>query len=168
MKTRFVSLFLLLAAGIAVGSQAAPAPKVRVGSADVDAEIRATLGMEEDADSASAAKASETDKKKGAKLELSTSNINFGDVFVGKTRKREFKLKNVGGQILVVQVKDSTDAAFTGSPLNMGLTLKPGKSRTIHLEFTPTEKKQYIGKMPVEIISPGAAKLRVRLTGKGR
>lgn len=168
MKTRFVSLFLVLAAGVAVGSHAAPAPVApRMASAEFSADLQ-EFGFEgEDAEAGTAKEAPQTDKKKGAKLQLSADNINFGDVLVGQVRKKTFKLKNVGGQTLVVQVKDSTDAAFIGSPLNKGLTIKPGKSRTVHLEFTPSAKKEFIGKIPVEIISPGAAKLRVRVRGKG-
>jgi hypothetical protein len=167
MKTRFVPLMIAVVAGAVFGGHSAQAAAPNpVALADVTPEFLEELRLaEEDVQRQSQ---TDTTKKPSSKLQLSSKNINFDDVKVGKSAKRALKLKNVGSDTVVVMVSDSTDPAFVGSPLNKGLTIKPGKSRTIYLTFTPTEKKQYIGKMPIEIISPGVARLRVRVTGRGK
>jgi hypothetical protein len=172
MKTRFVPLMVALAAGAVYGGAVAhAAAPMHVAFNQVSPEDLEGLGLTEEEfyRQPSASPAAQTAKKKPvAKLQLSADNINFDNVKVGKSAKRTLKLKNVGADTVVVIMEESTDPAFVGTPLNKELTIKPGKSRTVHLTFTPTEKKQYIGKMPVNVIAPGTARLRVRVTGRGK
>lgn len=76
-------------------------------------------------------------------IAINNSYLNFGKVNVGDNKTLEFELINYGEEPLVVnKIEGLTEQFQFTPPINLPLTIQPGKAnaRTIKIKFTPEER----------------------------
>lgn len=96
-------------------------------------------------------------------VQLSTTTLNFGTVRAGKGRERSFTLKNLGTTTLTVNL--STTAPFTLRSATT-VTLKPGKSTKVKVQFAPAAAQTYTS--TVVVTDPATeGSLSVTVSGVG-
>jgi Abnormal spindle-like microcephaly-assoc'd, ASPM-SPD-2-Hydin len=101
-------------------------------------------------------------------LRVSTSDLSFGGVKVGKPKSKTFKIKNSGKFPLQVTV-GTVDSPFTVDIGGGMLTLASGKSEKVVVQFQPTA----MGATPTQTVSitsndPDHLSAQVTLTGSGK
>lgn len=64
------------------------------------------------------------------------SNLNFGNVNVGSSKKDSVTIKNIGTANLIIDSVRSSNVVFTVTPNNA--TLAPGATKKYYVTFTPT------------------------------
>ncbi len=97
-------------------------------------------------------------------------SLDFGEVFVNGTERRDFLIRNEGVDDLVVTGITTTDPAFvvTGSPESeTSFTLEPGESERIEVEFTPTALGEQSATLTVATNDPANPALVIDLVGVG-
>jgi hypothetical protein len=108
-------------------------------------------------------------------LTLSTSTLNFGSVVVNSSAKASVTLTSSGTSAVTVNSASMAGAGFTiaGTTLpvtlnsNQLLTLNPGQSVTLQLQFLPTVAGAATGKLTIGSNSTTGSIASVALTGTG-
>jgi hypothetical protein len=101
-------------------------------------------------------------------LSVSASTVNFGSVPVGSSKSTSVTLSNSATQTATVQVSQVTISgqAFSLTGITLPVSLAPGHSVTLSIDFTPTSAGSASGS--VAIISTAAtANISVALSGNG-
>ena len=79
-------------------------------------------------------------------IELSSDDMNFGIVEVGQTSERELLVRNGGNAPLTttgLTGPAGTEGVFIVHGANV--TIQPGATRSIGIQFAPTEQRDYSG-----------------------
>lgn len=87
-------------------------------------------------------------------LEISTEEIAFGPVPIGRDRVEQVVLRNCGdeGPLLVEGIELSDERAATISAWSLGVPpyeLEPGATSFVEVTFAPTEPRDYVGTLIV-------------------
>lgn len=105
-------------------------------------------------------------------LEVSASSLAFGSVAVGSSLTRSETFTSTG--TAPVTISATTPAGegfsverFTGSGVTLPLTLNPGKSATLIMEFEPTVAGAVTGQLSIVSNSSTGETVEVGLTGTG-
>ncbi len=98
------------------------------------------------------------------RLELSPTEFNFGEVWVGALVKREFTVKNVGDAPLEIQkVKSSCGCAVATQPKS---PLEPGESSTFSITYDTKRLGSSRKKVTVISNDPTQTKTVIRVAGR--
>jgi hypothetical protein len=106
------------------------------------------------------------------RLEIHPAKADFGNVKRGRTGQRAIVVRNVGakGTLPVSGLVQTSGAPFfLVGQTNAGIafSLKPGESRTLHVEFRPAALGLFAGRVNVVRTDGGQAFLHVPATGRG-
>lgn len=98
-------------------------------------------------------------------MELSETELDFGDVAFSTTKTKMISVKNVGYSPLYFSIAAITEP-FSSKSLLQDLAVAPGGTAILNIDFAPAEMKDYEGQL---IISSNAASgaVKVPLRGKG-
>lgn len=94
-------------------------------------------------------KDSPTSPTPGTKSINVTGDLNFGDVQLGSTQERSFRIVNTGSDTLTVSRLTATSTAGFSVSWSSG-TLAPNVGQDVKVFFAPTEAKSYSGTLRVE------------------
>ncbi|MGB9596120.1 MAG: choice-of-anchor D domain-containing protein, partial [Candidatus Poribacteria bacterium] len=97
-------------------------------------------------------------------INLSTTNINFGEVQVGKSLTKNFQIQNLGDALLQITNITSSNSQFTVT----GMANVPvGGFITISVKFTPTSSGSKAGIITILSNDPDEASVTVAVQGVG-
>jgi Cep192 domain 4/Abnormal spindle-like microcephaly-assoc'd, ASPM-SPD-2-Hydin len=82
-------------------------------------------------------------------LSISSYNVAFGDVAVGKTTSKDISLTNTGTSSVSISAVRLKGAGFRSSGVNSGLTLNPNQSATLSVSFGPTNSGAATGSISI-------------------
>src|SRR5256885_9679821 len=71
-------------------------------------------------------------------LQCSPSSHDYGQVQVGTTAQYIFQLKNTGKSSLTISSKHKTSTDFSFSKFSLPLTLQPGQTAQMKVNFSPS------------------------------
>jgi hypothetical protein len=99
-------------------------------------------------------------------LTANPTNLNFGNVQVGKNQTNPDTITNTGGVNVTITQANVTGAGFSISGLTLPLTLGPGQSKTFNVTFAPQSAGSVNGN--IAIINDGSnPTLNIPLSGTG-
>ncbi|MFH1746241.1 MAG: DUF1573 domain-containing protein [Planctomycetota bacterium] len=138
MKTRLLGVCFVLVASVAVSAQN---PEVAQPPADETVPSAA-----------------------GPRLELSSTVLDFGEVWQGEEAKGEFVIRNIGTAPLTIAVKSSCGCAVPTKPKS---PLAPGESDIMTIQYD-TIKRKGEAKQRVTLTTNDPAQQHVRIDVRGR
>ncbi len=97
-------------------------------------------------------------------LKTSRSQIDFGNVAIGKTKNDSVVVMNAGTKSLNIVSVNSTTTQFAANPSTMQLA--PGNSQNLYIAFTPSQKTNYAG-LVITLTDSSGLTDTVAVTGKG-
>jgi hypothetical protein len=100
------------------------------------------------------------------KLDISTKSLNLHNVRVGQVKTKSLKLTN-GGKGILSGAVGSLGAPFTVTSGAGAYTLKPGKSRSVKVQFQPTAPGTFPATLTITSDDPSALTVPVNVTGVG-
>ena len=105
-------------------------------------------------------------------LEIKPGHRGFGKVKRGKTARRTIVVKNRGAQGTLpisglIQTSGAPFFVARQTTAGVAFSLKPGESKTYHVEFRPTARGRFTGQVNVVRNDSGQPGLHVPLTGRG-
>jgi hypothetical protein len=106
-----------------------------------------------------------------AELDISSGELDFGDVDVGDEATLGFVIGNVAGSgamaLTLASIDLGGDSEFTisGGDCSVGVALAPGEDCTLEVVFSPTETGSHSGQ--IDIVSNDGQSGTVMLTGEG-
>lgn len=100
-------------------------------------------------------------------LELDSSSVAFGGVALNSPSTQSLKLTSTGKDALVIDSAKLTGKGFSMSGAQFPLTLNPGKSATLDLEFDPAATGTVSGALTIASSSVTGSPTVVRLSGTG-
>lgn len=98
-----------------------------------------------------------------ASINLSTSNISFGNTNVGVSSSQNFTITNTGNSPLIINSISSNNAAFS---CNYSGTINAGLSQQVTANFTPSNSQNYSGLFTVNSNSTSGNNI-INLSGTG-
>ena len=104
-------------------------------------------------------------QKQGASLSVSRTYVQFGDVPVYTTQTQWVTFTNNGSRTLRVSQIGTSDFAF--SPFQSSLTIPPGESRSLKIDFTPMFEQNYTGFISFQSNDPDYSSGSIYVTGRG-
>jgi hypothetical protein len=102
-----------------------------------------------------------------AALKLQSTSVAFGDVTVGSPVYQSVTLTSSGATPLIISAGSVTGAGFTVSPVNLPVTLNPGQTATLQIEFDPTTTGAASGAVTLTSNSSTGASSIINLSGTG-
>lgn len=100
-------------------------------------------------------------------LNANTTNLNFGDVVLGKTGTQSATLTNVGSSSVTISQASVTGSGFQITGLNLPLTLTSGQTATLNVTFTPQSSGAASGSVSLTSTASMSDKRAVRLRVNG-
>ena len=99
-----------------------------------------------------------------SKIKVQPTKIDYGSVRPGSTRNRKFTIRNTGEATVTVTVAMADEGGpFTITENGGELTLEPGTSKKVTVQYAPTE----LGRDSAQVsVNMGDIELRVRLRGR--
>ncbi len=91
--------------------------------------------------------------------------IDFGEVKVGKTVKKQLRIENTGKSLLKIKSVSVDNSQF--KPAFSCETIEPGKSCFIEISFSPINEGLITGKLLIKSNDPDTGTLIIHLKGKG-
>ncbi|HUN86508.1 MAG TPA: choice-of-anchor D domain-containing protein [Terracidiphilus sp.] len=82
-------------------------------------------------------------------LALSATSVSFGDVTVGQTVKKSITLSSTGTGAVSISALSVAGSLFSATGLSVPVTLNPGQSATLTLEFNAQGTSQYTGVLTI-------------------
>jgi hypothetical protein len=101
-----------------------------------------------------------------SQLAMSPSTLNFGDVAVGSTTALDVTLSNTGHSNVSVSQSGISGAGFQSSGVGSGLTLTPGQSANLEVDFDPAGAGSVTGVVTLST-DGGGAPISISLSGNG-
>src|SRR5712691_5422164 len=99
-------------------------------------------------------------------LSVTPPSVSFGNVLVGSTGVQNLTLTNSGGANLTIAQGTVTGAGFSISGLTFPLTLPPGQSSTLSVQFAPTATGSVSGSVSLVSNAPNSPST-IALSGTG-
>jgi len=84
-----------------------------------------------------------------AMLTANASNIPFGSVLINSAAEQQITLTSSGTSAVTISSVAITGAGFTGSGLTVPMTLNPGQTAVLNVQFTPTATGSFSGQITV-------------------
>jgi hypothetical protein len=100
-------------------------------------------------------------------LSLSTANIAFGDVAVNTLASQTLTLSSIGTTAVTVNSATMTGTGFSISGMSFPLTLNPGQSASLTVQFDPTVSGATSGQILISSNSSTSSSTTVSLSGTG-
>ena len=103
-------------------------------------------------------------------LELDKTSHNFGVISLNSTATLVINVDNPTEENITITGVSSTDAAFEISPysnVQVDESISAGITRTLTINFTPTEEITYEGTITLETDSPDSPEIEIDLSGEG-
>ena len=104
---------------------------------------------------------------RSGRLSISPRTLKFGKVRSGSRKQKRIRLKNVA-KVPLSGTVGTVAAPFAVLSGGGAFTLGRGQSRTVVVEFAPTEVKASSATLPITSTDPRAARTGVRLKGTGK
>ena len=102
-------------------------------------------------------------------IELSVASLDFGEVPIGDTTRRTFRVQNTGGATLrnvIVNRCFQTSDEYRWSPTNL-FSVQPGKSRQVRVLYEPGDEGSDAGCLEIHSNDPDEDPLNLDVTGSG-
>jgi hypothetical protein len=103
----------------------------------------------------------------GPTLTINSSSVAFGNVAVGVPSTQSLTLTSAGTAAVTVSSAAVSGSGFTESGVTFPVTLNPGQSATLNLQFEPTATGADTGKLTVASTSSSNASAVIPLSGTG-
>jgi hypothetical protein len=103
----------------------------------------------------------------GAKLTLQSSSIAFGDVTVGSPAYQSVTLTSSGTAPLTISAGSLTGTGFTVPAVSLPMTLNPGQTATLQVEFDPSAAGAVSGSVTLTSNSSTGSASTISLSGTG-
>ena len=105
-------------------------------------------------------------------LKIKPGSLDFGKVKRGRTARRTIVVKNLGakGTLPISGLIQTSGAPFFivgQTAAGVAFSLKPGESKTYRVEFRPTARGRFTGRVNVVRTDSGQPGLHASLTGRG-
>jgi hypothetical protein len=100
-------------------------------------------------------------------LGISSSSANFGSVALNTTVSQSLTLTSTGTGPVNVTSAAISGAGFTSSGITLPLTLNPGQTATLNIQFDPTTSGTATGQIAIASNSSTGASTTVTLSGTG-
>jgi hypothetical protein len=102
------------------------------------------------------------------KLTLSTTSVAFGDVTLNAPATKTVTLTSSGNSPLTISGASISGNGFKMSGANFPLTLNPGKTATLTVQFDPTTTGAFAGSIALTSNSSSGARTTIVLSGTGQ
>ncbi len=99
-------------------------------------------------------------------IQITPTELAFGDVFVGDTRNLDLTIANIGNADLLIISAVVAGDGFTAPPFD-NLTLTPETTTPLTVTFAPTAGQWYTGTVTITSDDPDTPVVLVDLTGNG-
>lgn len=100
-------------------------------------------------------------------LAINAATISFGTVVVNNTATQSVTLTSTGVAPVTISTASLTGKGFTTSALTLPLTLDPGQTATLSVQFDPTAVGTASGQLTIISNSSTGAKVNISLSGTG-
>jgi hypothetical protein len=100
-------------------------------------------------------------------LTLSSTTVAFGNVNLNTPSTQTVTLRSSGGSAVTISAATITGAGFTMSGLTLPLTLNPGQTAVLNLQFDPTTAGAATGSVTITSNATTGATQTIALTGTG-
>ena len=100
-------------------------------------------------------------------LTLNATTIAFGGVIVNSPATQSITLKSSGAAPVTVSSATATGNGFSVSGMTFPVTLNPGQTATLNVQFNPASAGAATGQVTVTSNAAGSGKSTVSLTGTG-
>ncbi len=100
-------------------------------------------------------------------LALSTSTLSFGNVNVGQTATLPVTLSSTGTAPVTISGISIVGALFTASGVTTPLTLNPGQSATLNIQFSAPHVSSFTGTLTITSNSSANPSAVVNMSGSG-
>ena len=104
-------------------------------------------------------------EKQGASLSVYPTLVTFGDVNVYSTSSQWVTFTNNSSRTL--QINNILTSDYTFAPFQQRLTIPPGESRSLKIDFTPMFKQNYSGYISFDSNDPDYSHGYIYLSGRG-
>jgi len=104
-------------------------------------------------------------EKQGASLRLSRTLVSFGDVPIYTTSTQWVTFTNNGSRTL--QINNIMTSDYTFAPFQPRLTIPPGESRSLKIDFTPMFQQSYSGYISFDSNDPEYSSGYIYVSGRG-
>ncbi|MFZ0745995.1 MAG: choice-of-anchor D domain-containing protein, partial [Terracidiphilus sp.] len=98
-------------------------------------------------------------------LSLSTTNISFGNVPVGRTATLPVVLTSTGTAPLTIMGISVAGSLFTASGITPSVTLNPGQAATLNIQFNADQASSFSGKLTISSNSATNPTATVNMSG---
>ena len=109
----------------------------------------------------------QTSAQPAPNMTLSTTTLDFGGVEVGAANTLSVTVMNTGTGVLTISEVRSDEAVFVVVSSLNGVTIGPGESATVDLQFEPQAGVGYGGSLTVVSDDPNSATVQISLLGAG-
>lgn len=100
-------------------------------------------------------------------LSINASSVSFGSVVVNSATTQTLTLSSTGSAPVTVNAASVTGAGFTVSGATLPVTLNPGQSTSLTLQFAPTAVGSATGQLTITSNSSSGATAVLSLSGTG-
>lgn len=100
-------------------------------------------------------------------LDLSSKNLAFGSVVVGTAQTQPLTLSSAGTEAVTVRAASVSGAGFAISGLDFPMTLAPGQTATLKVQFDPSAPGSATGRLTIASDCSGGETTAVGLSGTG-
>lgn len=100
-------------------------------------------------------------------LSAGASSIAFGDVSLNTASTQSLTLSSTGSKAVVISSLAATGTGYSTSGISLPLTIEPGKSATVDVEFDPKQSGAVSGKLTIASDSSAGASTAISLSGTG-
>ena len=100
-----------------------------------------------------------------AVLDVSVTEVDFGDVIVGASAFGSFEVSNSGGSPLVVSDVQSSGSPFNVLPLTSFTVAPASVSQTVNIGFSPTSEGDFAG--TITLVNNTGTDVTVNVAGRG-
>jgi len=104
----------------------------------------------------------------GPNLKLSSSTVSFGAVQLNTSATQSLTLTSSGNAALTISSATISGSGFSVSGLSLPLTLSPGKSETLNIQFVPTASGNATGQLSIKSDAMTNPTATVNLSGTGQ
>src|SRR5580692_2484699 len=99
-------------------------------------------------------------------LSVSSSTINFGNILVGQTVSQSVTLSSTGNAPVTISGISVAGSLFSATGITTPMTLNPGQTATLNLEFTSPHVSTFTGVVTITSNS-SAGKLTINMSAAG-
>jgi hypothetical protein len=99
-------------------------------------------------------------------LSANASSIPFGSVLINSPAEQSITLTSSGTSPVTISSIATTGAGFTGSGLAVPITLNPGQTAVLNVQFTPTATGNFAGQMTI-VSNSSSGNITIGLNGSG-